>query len=236
MSWVPVVVALVVSAVLLWPGSGEWVRAARAARDGRGTGSRGPGSAAAGRRRTVVASPGEVEAGLAELLSLLAAPLRVGVSPASSIAAAATAVADDRVVGELTARLVDAGRTGDDVSEVWRGYEAGGEAAAFVARAWALSERTGAPLADALGAAEQVLRARQRTRQRLASAAAGPRASMMVLTLLPLSGPVVGLACGVAPRELYLQSPLALASLGLGLVLAFVAWSWSRAILGRAAA
>jgi tight adherence protein B len=177
-----------------------------------------------------------VEAGLADLLALVAAPLRAGIPPSSSVAAAASAVAGDRVVGDLARRLGDAGRGGDDVSEVWRSYDAGGEAAAFVARAWALSDRTGAPLADALGAAEQVLRARQRTRQRLAGAAAGPRASMVVLTLLPLSGPVVGLACGIAPRELYLESPFALASLALGLVLALVAWTWSRAILARAAA
>ena len=188
------------------------------------------------RRRASGQSPEEVEAGLAELLALVAAPLRAGVSPSSSVAAAASAVAGDPVVGDLTRRLAAAGRAGDDVAEVWRGYGPGGDAAAFVARAWALSERTGAPLADALGAAEQVLRARRRTRQRLDSAAAGPRASMVVLALLPLSGPVVGLACGISLRELFLQSPLALASLGLGLLLAGVAWTWSRAILARASA
>lgn len=225
------VIALAVVATVLWPGAAKVVRTAPGS-----TATPDDASRPARRRRASGASSEDVEAGLAELLALVAAPLRAGVSPSSSVAAAASAVAGDPVVGDLTRRLVDAGRAGDDVAEVWRCYDPGGDAAAFVARAWALSERTGAPLADALGAAEQVLRARRRTRQRLDSAAAGPRASMVVLTLLPLSGPVVGLACGISPRELYLQSPLALTSLGLGLVLAFVAWTWSRAILTRAAA
>lgn len=225
-----VVVALAMAAAVLWPAAAGVLRGQPSSGAPRRRTSR-----AVARRRGTGPSLAEVEAGLAELLSLVAAPLRAGVPPSSSVAAAASAVAGDRVVGDLTRRLVDAGRAGDDVSDVWRSYDAGGQAAAFVARAWALSERTGAPLADALGAAEQVLRARQRTRQRLASAAAGPRASMVVLTLLPISGPVVGLACGITPRELYLQSSLALASLALGLVLAFVAWTWSRAILARAA-
>jgi len=228
-----VVVALAMVSVLLWPGAVPAHVLGRARQRGPGQGTGAPGRLRGRRSRP---DPGDVEAALAELLALVAAPLRVGVPPASSVAAAARAVAHDPVVGELTRRLVDTARAAEDVSAVWRAYAPGGEAAAFVARAWALSERTGAPLADALDAAEHVLRARRRTRQRLAAAAAGPRASMTVLVLLPLSGPVVGLACGISPRELYLESPLAVASLALGLVLALAAWTWSRAILARAAA
>jgi tight adherence protein B len=104
---------------------------------------------------------------------------------------------------------------------------------AFVARAWALSERTGAPLADAIDTAVEVLRDRRRAEERLAAAGAGPRASMAVLCLLPLSGPVVGLACGVGPRQLYLGSPAATASALTGLALAGLAVWWSRRLLAR---
>jgi tight adherence protein B len=54
---------------------------------------------------------------------------------------------------------------------------------------------------------------------------------MTVLALLPLSGPVVGLACGVGPRELYLSSRAGSLSLVVGAVWAAVAWWWARRIV-----
>jgi tight adherence protein B len=58
---------------------------------------------------------------------------------------------------------------------------------------------------------------------------------MAVLCLLPLSGPLVGLACGIGVRELYLGTPAAALSLVTGLVLAGFALWWSRRILRGAA-
>ena len=130
-----------------------------------------------------------------------------------------------------------AGVAGEPVSTTWlsHGHRLDSDALRFVGQAWALSERTGAPLADALAASEEVLRARVRSRERLASAAAGPRASMGVLTLLPLSGPVVGLACGIGPWQLYFSTTWATTSLVVGVGFAMLGWWWSRAILERAA-
>lgn len=130
-----------------------------------------------------------------------------------------------------------AGAAGEPVSASWlsHGNRLDSDALRFVGQAWALSERTGAPLADALAASEEVLRARARSRDRLTSAAAGPRASMGVLTMLPLSGPVVGLACGIGPRELYFSTTWSTASLVAGIGFAGFGWWWSRGILERAA-
>lgn len=176
------------------------------------------------------------EAALAELLAALAAPLRAGVPPAGAIAAAGATVGDDSVLGPLVRDLTSATSAGLPVADVWRDHadSAASPDLAFVGRAWALSELTGAALADALATGEQVLLARARARERLAAAAAGPKASMAVLCLLPASGPVVGAVMGVGPRTLYFSSPVATGSLGLGIALGLAAWGWSRRILRSA--
>jgi tight adherence protein B len=133
--------------------------------------------------------------------------------------------------------LVTAGNRAEPLAPVWQvwGDRLDSDDLRFVARAWELTEHTGSPLADALATSLAVVRARRRAADRVASAAAGPRASMLVLVLLPLSGPFVGLACGIDPRTLYLSSPAATGSLVAGLVLAVLARWWSARILARAA-
>lgn len=219
-------VALVVVGVVLWPGR----------RVPTGRPSQRPRHPPVGRSapaKVVVAA----EEGLADLLALVAAPLRAGVPAAASLAAGAAAVQDDPLLVRLVDDLVATGARGEQLSGTWlsHGRQLDSDALRFVGQAWALSERTGAPLADALTTSEQVLRARIRSRERLASAAAGPRASMGVLALLPISGPVVGLACGIAPRELYFATTWSTVSLLLGIAFAGFGWWWSRNILRRAA-
>lgn len=183
------------------------------------------------RARTVA-----LETALAELVAAIAAPLRAGVAPSVALVAVEPTCRDDPALGPLLRDLVEAARTGGSVAETWLRHGDVHESGdlRFIGQAWALSERTGAPLADALASGEEVLRARAVGRQRLAGAAAGPRASMAVLCLLPASGPIVGAALGVGPRRLYFSSSLATASLVLGVVLALGAWWWSRRILRRA--
>lgn len=173
---------------------------------------------------------------LADVVELLAAPLRSG----ASIAAAADAVAQAAPAGSVERRLLEelalVCREGREGWLVWSRFadESGSVEAAFVARAWRLSEQTGAPLADALACAAGVLRERQRAAERLAVASAGPRASMAVLGLLPLAGPAVGFAFGFSPADLYLRTPLATAALGVGLLFGALGLLWSRSLLRRA--
>ena len=178
-----------------------------------------------------------LETALSELVPAIAAPLRAGVAPSVALVAVEPTCRDDPALGPLLRDLVEAARSGGSLAEAWLHHADLHQSAdlGFVGQAWALSECTGAPLADALASGEDVLRARATGRQRLAGAAAGPRASMAVLCLLPASGPVVGAALGVSPRSLYFSSPLATASLVLGVVLGLGAWWWSRRILRRAA-
>ena len=234
---------LLVAAVILWPVSGGRMPMDGVQGGGGLEGSRGlEGSGGAG--RSMIRRPrwrgrarrAAFDAALAELVSALAAPLRAGVVPAAALAAAEPSCRDDPALAPLLRELVETTRVGRSAAEVWLRHADSRRSVdlLFVGQAWALSERTGAPLADALASCEGVLRARERGRERVASAAAGPRASMAVLCLLPASGPLVGAAVGVDPASLYFSSPVATGSLALGLFLAAGAWWWSRRILGRA--
>jgi tight adherence protein B len=242
------VLVMVVAAVVLWPlgvpGSPAVAQGRRRPRegvdevhraDGSGRGRQGVG-AAAGRPRRPRARQMAFEAAVAELVAALAAPLRAGVPPAVAVVAAAPTFGDDPDLGPLLLDLTDAARRGGTLAEVWCAHARhhGSRDLAFVGQAWALSELTGAPLADALDCGEQVLRARARARERLSAAAAGPRASMAVLCVLPATGPVVGAVMGVDPAVLYFSSPVATGSLGLGIALGLAAWWWSRRILRAA--
>jgi tight adherence protein B len=173
---------------------------------------------------------------LVQVLALLSASLASGVPPTTAVRCVAEAVGGDGPIGLSLHELVRAGLRGDGLGEVWNEQAArlGSADLAFVGRAWTLSEVTGAPLAEALRSAEEVLRTRRRAQERLASAAAGPRASMAVLASLPAAGPVVGLLFGMSPTSLYLSSPLAIGSLGLGVGLGLFGWWWSRRILASA--
>jgi tight adherence protein B len=186
-----------------------------------------------GRSRAAEATRAEI----ADLLELLVAPLRAGVAPSVALGAAldASSPVGPRLA-ELVRDLGEASASAADVGVVWLAHAAVGRSAdlELVGRAWLLTERTGAPLADALEVAEGVLRGRIRARARLDSAAAGPRASMVVLVLLPCSAPLVGLVFGLSPAELYLSSPAATFSGLLGLLLVVLGWWWSHRILARA--
>jgi hypothetical protein len=55
-----------------------------------------------------------------------------------------------------------------------------------------------------------------------------------VLTVLPITGPLFGLACGVDPVTLYLASPIAAASLVVGLALLWLGRVWCTRMIRRA--
>jgi tight adherence protein B len=134
-------------------------------------------------------------------------------------------------VGDLDALvggLLDATDRAEAASAVWAVWADRSSSAelTLVAAAWRLSESTGAPLALAVERAVQGLLDARTRRRRVAVAVAGPRASAMVLTLLPLTGPLFGLACGIDPVTLYLGSPVAVGSVVLGLALVGVGRVW----------
>ena len=233
---------LAAASVLLWPG---WrATTALAWPDRR---SHPASGLAAARPAGLLARAGLVVAGrraspprpgideLAELVEVLVPPLRSGASTATAVELAAHALAPTGL-GALSAELLRSARAGEPLAEVWAraARRSGSDDVRFLARAWALSEETGVPLAAALATVARNLRARQSALRALAAATAGARASMVLLALLPATGPGIGLLFGLTPMDLYGRSPVAAAFLLAGTVLGVCGLLWSRAILRRA--
>ncbi|MBK6954398.1 MAG: hypothetical protein IPH27_02485 [Actinomycetales bacterium] len=108
-----------------------------------------------------------------------------------------------------------------------------GPAAAVISQARELSQSAGVPLADSWEAAAGLLREHEAVRRRVAVALAGPRATMRILTLLPLAGPLVGAVFAVDPWRMYAGSPIAIGCLGLGLALLGIGRWWCSLLIRR---
>ena len=104
---------------------------------------------------------------------------------------------------------------------------------AVLTAAWRLSECLGAPAASVTATAARSVRDRREAADRLEVAASGPRTSMLLLSALPLLGPLGGAAVGVGPARLY-AGVAGAGSLALGCALTLLGWWWSTSLLRRA--
>ena len=160
--------------------------------------------------------------GALEALGLLAAALRAGLAPAAAV----------QLVGSTEAAMVPllASLTERSVTLPPGPASLGG--LDIVEQAWRLSELTGAPLADAVDTAAGVIRQDEHLHRATELALAGPRATMRLLSGLPLAGPAVAAIFGVSPAGLYAGSPLAVGSCALGLALLAVGRWWCARLIG----
>lgn len=205
--------------VALWSGGGARLRMLAIGSKGRGDG-------------------GEEVAEFAELLALC---LRSGLSPREAIRIARHdgTFVHPRVTA--TADLLDGLHSGRpdtssmDPSAGGASSPVGASGSHLLLSAWSLGLDCGAPLMEAVDAAAQALRTVAAAQRRAVAARAGPRASMRLLTLLPLGGPLAALAIGADPMATFGQ-PVALASMLTGLLLTAVGWWWSRRLITRAEA
>ncbi len=165
-----------------------------------------------------------------DLLDALAPALRAGLAPAAALRAVAPP-SPDRQPG-LLGDLLDAADRAEDLAPVWRAeaVELASTDLGLIAAAWALCERLGSSLAPTVGTVSRVVRQRRAVRQRMEAAVAGPRTSMTVLTALPVVGPILALAVGVSPVDLY-ASPAGVASLVAGVVLLGVGRLWGARLI-----
>jgi len=162
-----------------------------------------------------------------------------GVVTGRSWSSGGTASRDDRPTADidrLVGSLLDASDRAEPTSPVWAEWAARSASPelALVAAAWRLSETTGAPLVSAVDRAVGGLLDARTRRGKVAVAVAGPRATVTVLTLLPLTGPLFGLACGIDPATLYLESPIATVSVVAGLLLVWAGRVWCSRMVRRA--
>ena len=190
--------------------------------------------------------------GVLVLLDSMAPALAMGLPPSRALALATEATATDPLrtgaapgrrrgvteLDRLTGSLTAAADRGAALAGVWVEWArlTRSPEISFVASAWALSERHGAPLAVAVERAAAGLREARARQRKVRVAVAGPRATVTVLTVLPLTGPAFGLACGIDPATLYLGSPLAAVSAALGVGLIVVGRLWCRRMIRRAVA
>lgn len=216
------VALLTVLAVLAWPGR----RSARAVGAGlrRHLGPRDVGNPPWGapwsalRRVAGGSRSGPGSSQWLPVLDQLAAALRAGLPPGEALAMALTG--GSPVVREALTVVLEAARDGRPCAPAWArvARSTPGPQVELLARSWAVSERLGAPLADAVDSASRALRSRRDLDSRVETATAGARTTAAILTLLPVAGIGLALLMGIGPSTLYGSWPAVLSLLA-GLLL-----------------
>jgi len=97
------------------------------------------------------------------------------------------------------------------------------------------AEASGCPLADVLARFAAHLETEDDAEAARQTALAGPRATVRLLTWLPLSGLGLGLLLGVDPVATLLGNPWGLSALGAGVALTAVGRLWSTRLVRAAA-
>ena len=231
-----VVALLLAVAALLWPRSGLGPfgadRAARRPAAGRSSPVDPGRLRLSSRRRQAEAERAAVEA--VEMLDALAPALRAGLPPVAALRlVTSTSPHGRRALRELD----EAAARGEPLGPTWSAHAetADSDDLRFVAAAWTLCDTLGSPIAPTVSMISEMVRRRRAVRQRIAAALAGPQATMRVLTALPLTGPLLALAVGVSPADLYAQ-PSAAVSLATGLVLLAIGRAWTSRMVGAVSA
>ena len=169
-------------------------------------------------------------AGLIELCQALAAELSSGAGARDSLTAAARGLADLEHLG------VVAGSPHGDVAQAMRAVSAlpGAGGLLRLAACWQVSERSGGGLAPSVSRLAGSLRDDEQVRREVAAQLAGPRATSVLLALLPAFGLLMGAALGVQPLQVLLGSPAGRGCLVVGVGLEVAGLLWTRRITRRA--
>lgn len=181
----------------------------------------------------------------ATVVERIAVLLSAGVAPASSW----RHVSDSEPAGpvrELTRAVATEAATGTPVSEALRDvldrnpFDGHREGARHdgdwrqVACAWAVAERSGAPLADCLRTFVVGLRAAEAARRDVEVALSGPRSTGRIVLALPPVGLLFSLGMGFDTAGVLLGSPVGWCCLGIGVGLVAAARVWNRRLVAGA--
>ncbi|MFJ4209748.1 type II secretion system F family protein [Paenarthrobacter sp. NPDC089675] len=98
-----------------------------------------------------------------------------------------------------------------------------------------IAELSGCPLADLLTRFAAQLEAEEDAEAARQTALAGPKATVRLLSWLPVFGLVLGMALGVDPLGILLKNPLGIATFTSGLVLTVAGRMWSSRLVASAA-
>ncbi|WP_407565906.1 type II secretion system F family protein [Streptomyces sp. 184] len=161
-------------------------------------------------------------AAVIELCAAVAGGLRAGRQPADALLAAAPG-------GPAGGpEVLAAARFGGDVPGALRGAAGapGARGLAGVAACWQVAAGGGAGLAAGLDRVAAALRAERDERDELEAQLAGPRATALLLALLPGFGLLMGSALGAAPLRVLLHTPAGLVCLVAGGLLEWAGLVW----------
>jgi tight adherence protein B len=130
----------------------------------------------------------------------------------------------------------DAARLGGDVPSTLRtlARRPGNEPLQQVAAGWEVAYRTGAGLAGVLDRLACVLRDDEEVRREVAANLASPRATAVMLAMLPVFGIALGTAIGADPAGVLLGSLPGAVCLATGCLLALTGLFWVERITARA--
>ncbi|MEE9094501.1 type II secretion system F family protein [Pseudarthrobacter phenanthrenivorans] len=142
------------------------------------------------------------------------------------LASARAAAATGAPVGESIRRAV---------STVFADRDGEGRTWFQLAACFDIAEASGCPLADVLTRFAAQLEAEEDSDAARQTALAGPKATVRLLTWLPLMGLGLGAALGVDPLATLLGTPLGLAALMGGVVLTLAGRAWSARLVSAAA-
>nr|WP_245689191.1 type II secretion system F family protein [Streptomyces chattanoogensis] len=165
------------------------------------------------------------------LCTAVAGELRAGRQPDRALLA--TGVPG---LGEEGAAVVAAARYGGDVPRALRTAARlpGAEGLTGVAACWQVAVQGGAGLASGLERIADGLRARRDQREELRAQLAGPRATALMLALLPVAGLVMGGALGADPLRVLLHTPAGWGCLAVGGLLEWGGMAWTARIVADA--
>lgn len=171
--------------------------------------------------------------GLAEALRSFVAGLRTGAHPAK---AAESAAEDAQPHTAATMRAIaSAARLDSDISAVLTTARSPALTTPLgrLVTAWHLAQRHGLPLAEVLDATRRDLEQRARFTRQVLARMAGPRASALTLSFLPVLGIALGEAMGTDPLRLLTTTGAGQVLLVTGAALLCAGITWSGRITNR---
>lgn len=173
------------------------------------------------------------------LCGVVAGDLRAGRPPHAALADAVESAgwSGSPDLGPIAGLLLSAARFGGDVPGALRTAarcRPGAHGLGAVAACWQVAVDGGAGLAAALDRVAVALRAEADRREDLRAQLAGPRATAVLLALLPAFGLVLGTAMGADPAAVLLHTPAGLVCLVAGVLLEWAGLAWTSRIIRAA--
>ncbi|MGW7573005.1 type II secretion system F family protein [Streptomyces sp. NPDC054765] len=161
----------------------------------------------------------------------VAGELRAGRQPAQALLAAGAPG-----LGAAGSAVVAAARYGGDVAQALRAAARlpGAEGLTGMAACWQVAVEGGAGLASGLERIAAGLSAQRDQRDDLRAQLAGPRATAVMLALLPVGGLLMGSALGADPLRVLLHTPAGWGCLAVGGLLEWCGVVWTARIVAAA--